>query len=242
MFDGLSTELVGAAIYDLGRSTLNRLTQNEWVQRFLTQYDLKGPQHDFAARYLEALVELHLQKKPAEVLSFFREQSVSRTFYLYYYGEEASRDNEAQVQQELAHWAAALKVGEDLKNTHLDPLQEAQVFWLIFRQKVQESRTVKEVELEQQVRRLQNSLDNVKLQNSIPNPKFLTPLPFQAEIFLGREKDLRKIHDTLFNSNDKLILLINGDGGIGKTSLASKYFDTYQDKYTYVAWVFKEKV
>ncbi len=241
MLEGLSTELVGAAIYDLGRSALNSFTQREWVQRFLKKYDLKGAQHDFAARYLEALVELHLQQKPTEVLSFFREPSISRTFYHFYYGEETIRGNEAQVQQELAHWVVALKVGEELKNAHLDPLQEAQAFWQIFRQKVQESRTVKEVELEQQVRKLQNSLDQVNRQNSIPSPKFLTPLPFQAEIFLGREKDLYKIHDNLFNSKDKLLLLINGEGGIGKTSLASKYFDTYQDKYTYVAWVFKEK-
>lgn len=93
MFEGLSTELVGAAIYDMGRSALNSFTQREWVQRFLTKYDLKGAQHDFAARYLEALVELHLQQKPPEVLSFFREPSISRTFYHFYYGEETIRSN-----------------------------------------------------------------------------------------------------------------------------------------------------
>lgn len=275
MFDGLSTELLGAAIYDLGRSMLNRLTQNEWVQRFLTKYDLKGAQHDFAARYLEALVELHLQHKPTEVLNFFRESSISRTFYNFYYGAEASRGNEAQVQQELEHWVAALQVGDALKAAQLNPLAEAQAFWQIFRQKVQESRTVKEVEATQQIQELQHSFgdlismlqafitwmkanhkEHLQIADKIYNiehidqaffsdrllhriPRFLTPLPFQAELFLGREADLDKIYSTLFESDHKLLLLVNGEGGIGKTALASKYFERYQDKYAHVAWVLK---
>ena len=36
-------------------------------------------------------------------------------------------------------------------------------------------------------------------------------------------------------------MLVNGEGGVGKTSIASQYFHTHQEKYAHVAWVFSEK-
>ncbi len=71
-------------------------------------------------------------------------------------------------------------------------------------------------------------------------PHALTAPPFLPEVFLGREEDLRGVHDQLF-SGDNLLLLVNGIGGVGKTTLASKYYHTYQQEYTHVAWVLSEK-
>jgi len=68
----------------------------------------------------------------------------------------------------------------------------------------------------------------------------LTPNPFQAEYFLGREADLLRIRDKLF-SGDHFLLLVNGVGGVGKTTLASRYYQTYQDEYAHTAWVLSEK-
>ena len=68
-------------------------------------------------------------------------------------------------------------------------------------------------------------------------PKFLGPPPFQPEVFLGRAKDLDAIHQQLF-SESKLLLLVNGEGGIGKTSLAAAYYETYQNEYAHLAWIF----
>ncbi len=70
--------------------------------------------------------------------------------------------------------------------------------------------------------------------------KYLGPLPFVPEVFLGREDDLMAVHDKLFAGNN-LLLLVNGEGGIGKTTLASKYYQAYHEKYTHLAWVFAEK-
>lgn len=70
-------------------------------------------------------------------------------------------------------------------------------------------------------------------------PRVLTPMPYLPEVFLGREDDLQRIHD-IFASGD-FLLLVNGEGGVGKTSVASKYFHQYQDEYTHVAWVLSEK-
>lgn len=72
-------------------------------------------------------------------------------------------------------------------------------------------------------------------------PQALTPPPFFTEIFLGRKDDLQFIHDKLFAPGGNLLLLVNGEGGIGKTTIASKYYHTYQHEYAHVAWVLSEK-
>jgi len=71
-------------------------------------------------------------------------------------------------------------------------------------------------------------------------PKYLTNKPFPPEVFLGREDDLNEVHEKLF-TGENLLLLVNGSGGTGKTTFVSKYFYTYHEEYTHLAWVFAEK-
>ena len=70
-------------------------------------------------------------------------------------------------------------------------------------------------------------------------PKHLTAPPFLPELFIGREADIQAIVDRLFSVGGHL-LLVNGEGGIGKTSLASRYYHDYCEEYQHVAWVFSE--
>ncbi|NTV47922.1 MAG: ATP-binding protein, partial [Chlorobiales bacterium] len=70
--------------------------------------------------------------------------------------------------------------------------------------------------------------------------KFLGVPPFPPEVFLGRDDDLITVHDKLFKG-DNLLLLVNGEGGIGKTTFASKYYYAYHEDYCHLAWVFAEK-
>jgi len=66
----------------------------------------------------------------------------------------------------------------------------------------------------------------------LPPDKYLTSMPFKSNVFLGRNKTLAQLKDKLFDSEqDNLLILINGQGGIGKTSLASQYYHRYQDDY-----------
>ncbi|WP_170110589.1 NB-ARC domain-containing protein, partial [Flavilitoribacter nigricans] len=67
--------------------------------------------------------------------------------------------------------------------------------------------------------------------------KVLGPPPFIPEIFLGRDNDLEAIRQKL-SAGDNLLLLVNGEGGIGKTTAAAAYYRRYQDLYQHVAWVF----
>lgn len=56
--------------------------------------------------------------------------------------------------------------------------------------------------------------------------------------FLGREEELKTIYEKL-NSGGKL-MLINAEGGIGKTTLAAKYWNEALNNYKYAAWLFCE--
>ena len=70
--------------------------------------------------------------------------------------------------------------------------------------------------------------------------KLLTQPPVNPEVFIEREEDLQAIHDHFFESEKagSILLLVNGEGGIGKTSVASRYFHIYGEKYQHMAWVF----
>jgi len=61
--------------------------------------------------------------------------------------------------------------------------------------------------------------------------RLLTQSPFQAPIFLGRDKDLESVHERLFGG-ENFLMLVNGQGGIGKTTFASKYWAKYELEYS----------
>ena len=70
--------------------------------------------------------------------------------------------------------------------------------------------------------------------------KFIGSIPRNPEIFLGRDDDLQNIHKLLFG-DEHCLLLVNGEGGIGKTSVASKYYHENIDKYKHLIWVVVDK-
>jgi len=71
-------------------------------------------------------------------------------------------------------------------------------------------------------------------------PKFIGIPVFLPDVFIGREHDLESVHQKLFEG-DNLLLLVNGEGGIGKTALAAHYYNKYADRYNHLAWIFAEK-
>jgi len=56
--------------------------------------------------------------------------------------------------------------------------------------------------------------------------------------FIGRESELKTIRQKLDKGGS--LMLINAEGGIGKTSLAAKYWEESQYDYKYNAWLFCE--
>ncbi len=57
--------------------------------------------------------------------------------------------------------------------------------------------------------------------------------------FLGREQELDDIRALL--TQRSTIALVNSEGGMGKTTLAARYWERYQHEYKHLAWLFCEK-
>jgi tetratricopeptide (TPR) repeat protein len=67
-------------------------------------------------------------------------------------------------------------------------------------------------------------------------PKELTskiPKTSQKQI-VGRSEDLKDLHTRLFDN--KQVVLVNGLGGIGKTTLAQVYVSEYYEEYKHIVW------
>ncbi|MEA5514841.1 tetratricopeptide repeat protein, partial [Nodularia sp. UHCC 0506] len=71
----------------------------------------------------------------------------------------------------------------------------------------------------------------------IQGQKQLTPtkyIPDRGSVhFVGREQELRQVHEDLQRGN---YVAISGMGGVGKTELATQYAKGYQDNYGGIAW------
>jgi hypothetical protein len=70
-------------------------------------------------------------------------------------------------------------------------------------------------------------------------PRFLTQKPFYTEFFIGRDPDLAAI-ETDYTEQKRLLVLVNGEGGMGKTTLAAQYWHLHEARYTHLAWVFAD--
>ena len=67
------------------------------------------------------------------------------------------------------------------------------------------------------------------------NPIYLNNVPsYELDDLVGREGVLQKVHETLHNN--KSTLLLNGMGGVGKTTLAKAYVAQYGNNYRYIIW------
>jgi tetratricopeptide (TPR) repeat protein len=60
------------------------------------------------------------------------------------------------------------------------------------------------------------------------------------DTFIGRKEDLKEIRNRL-TEGDGFLLLVNGEGGIGKSTLAAKYYYTYKNDYKHCAWLVNEQ-
>ncbi len=70
--------------------------------------------------------------------------------------------------------------------------------------------------------------------------KALGAIPAIPNLFIGRGNSTADIHQRL-TTKSNLLLLINGKGGIGKTTIASQYYFEYANYYAHLIWLVSEK-
>jgi tetratricopeptide (TPR) repeat protein len=70
-----------------------------------------------------------------------------------------------------------------------------------------------------------------------PRPQYWTLPPIPNDVFIGRVKDLLDIERD-FDKSQNVICLVNGEGGIGKTTLATEFWHRYEHRYQQLAWLY----
>jgi len=70
---------------------------------------------------------------------------------------------------------------------------------------------------------------------AIATAKPLNTIPTFLEELVGRKDKLKELHDSLANGK-KPVVLLNGLGGIGKTSIAKVYAANFADNYKHIIW------
>ena len=65
--------------------------------------------------------------------------------------------------------------------------------------------------------------------------RILTAVPSLTEPIIGREEALENLAATLTSA--QRVVLVNGMGGIGKTTMATAYAQQNQDHFKHIAWI-----
>src|SRR5690606_32897700 len=89
-----------------------------------------------------------------------------------------------------------------------------------------------------------NNVNNLKIGDEYHTYSFEKKLSKELSLNLpkihpddivGREDDLKKLYD--FLSHEKRMVVVNGLGGIGKTTLAQGYLSKYYEEYKHIVWI-----
>ncbi|MVM32847.1 NACHT domain-containing protein [Spirosoma sp. HMF4905] len=84
---------------------------------------------------------------------------------------------------------------------------------------------------------LEKLLDNTAKTTQNIIPRILTLPPFDSKIFIGREEEIYNLEKS-FTESRRNIIILNGEGGIGKTTIASQYWIKNSDSYKHLIWLF----
>ncbi|PIE61482.1 MAG: hypothetical protein CSA29_03130 [Desulfobacterales bacterium] len=105
-------------------------------------------------------------------------------------------------------------------------------FWVKIRHKEKESPASKK-DLEEAVKDIQTA-SSPGVQSLPKELSNILPRRIEEDI-IGRHAKLRELRERL--AAKKQVLVMNGMGGIGKTTLAAVYINTYYDDYQHILWV-----
>lgn len=70
-------------------------------------------------------------------------------------------------------------------------------------------------------------------------PRELALPPINPEVFIGRSSQVEELHSLFFKKSIGIVAL-SGEGGIGKTTIASAYYHKFKSSYTHLIWIFCE--
>ncbi|UZS00220.1 tetratricopeptide repeat protein [Chondrinema litorale] len=223
----------------------NEAERNHKVISVLKKYDIIKLKKDFESIYAHTLVEYGMDKYPKELVRLFSLEDVMEVLKDEYYKigsseEEVTKKVVTILNTKKSFFLLELRrVG--IEKEHLK--KELSKFSEKFKELVKKAADPFEIEkYNNNIQTKSNTEQILEILKKYTQKektilKYLTgSLPIVAkEDFIGREQDLNKL-DELLKSSEKVVL-VNGIGGIGKTTLAKRYLTLNQDEYDHIAWL-----
>ncbi|MBK6771234.1 MAG: hypothetical protein IPG78_03625 [Ignavibacteria bacterium] len=119
-------KLGSTVLYDFGKN----VKKTEMYHLAMEKIGVDKHLNDFPERYVEALVELRLERKSKIIMNFFRDESIAQVFYNYYYAKEdtGKRSNDKAFDMNLKKCIETFKVGDDIKLANVDVNEEVRHF------------------------------------------------------------------------------------------------------------------
>ena len=238
MFATLPTSWFARFSYDIVKYLLNKgISSSQNIQQVLTKYGFKQLDDTFESIYIHTLVEYSIDKDKG-LIALFGLKQVSNLFKAELYDNQLSNTTDfvEKLLKILGYNASTKEVLTTLfqhKST-VDFQQEAILFIAIFDSYVTQSQSPVMLRMSKYLK----EIIKIITQN-LPKktyPKYLSTFAkFNNKNFVGRKKPLEKLHKNL--QNNQATLLLNGLGGIGKTSLAQKYCYKHKTEYNHFVWI-----
>ena len=236
---GLPTELLGSLVDRAADFAIGQVAQTTTWKEWKSKAKLQRDDEQFLDVYVEALVAYSKNEKRPFLTNFFREKAIMNAIRTHWFGGNADKP----FHPALTGLARHFKLHEQL-GSEVAMLAELDLFEQKFREANTDSRSVADAETHQLVVETKKIVKDIhgQLATAATSPIPHTPKDLTARIptipldkIVGREEELADLHTRLFSH--KQVVLVNGLGGIGKTTLAQAYLSKFYDAYQHVAWV-----
>lgn len=211
---------------------------NEKIVKHLIKHGIQSLQQDFKSVYVFSLIEYGEVCKPRELVNLFANKEVIDAFANHLYHRNDGPDFDVVVDDILntCKDKPFLKLKRDFRTADLN--KEINSFKAIFKQKTRDSKNPADIDTDNKLHEILELLKE-SASRSANIPKELTArIPrMQPDKIVGREHELEELNERL--AENRQVVLVNGLGGIGKTTLAQAYIDKYWDEYQHLAWIDK---
>ncbi|MEZ4942912.1 MAG: hypothetical protein R3D58_18720 [Saprospiraceae bacterium] len=231
------TLFTDSLLTDSAKWLVGKLTDNPEFKKFKARHGLLESNNDFFDRYAEAYVALFQEDKPRVLKAFFNEISVAQAIEDFHW----TRVGQPEFERRITEIGRHLTVDDQLAGTGLQLHTELAVFLRHLNLSVHMSRSAAQAEDHGLLEKIDATVSDLKTQqadtNAVWRDKYPNTNPYPKPRFFrdSRADDLAAVREQL--QGDRCLVLVNGTGGIGKTSVAAAFCADHAADFNCIVWM-----
>ncbi len=214
------------------------LSSDYKVARLLKKYGIISLEASFKSVYVFSLIQYAKECEPSDLVALFANDEVIRAFNDCQYDRQ-DQEHFERIADDILHTCKGnpfLTLKKKFESSRLK--KEIETFKTIFRRTTRESKNPKDLYTDNKLDAILKQLKEMTGQSGTPPKELTARIPKTSEDnIVGRKNELDKLYKRL--AENQQVVLLNGLGGIGKTTLAQVYINRYWDNYQHIAWIDK---